>query len=151
MRGIVSEPPKMILTLVPEVGAEGQDGAPESAGPPLVIDVTVSRRQETGALVTGEFALSDTHTHTAAHPVRLPKLQRRFGPVFEDVLASMEEIRFAFPGWPQEAFPVCFVENGDGSAPASYGLVAGNLVDLQTLDGHGDVVGGDVEGGDLLV
>ena len=62
----------------------------------------------------------------------------------------MEEVRFALPGWPQEAFPVCFVENGDDSTPASYGPVAGNLVDLQTLDGHGDVVCGDVEGGGLF-
>ena len=71
----------------------------------------------------------------------------RGGPVFEDVLASVEEIRSAFPGWLQEAFPVYFVENGDGSAPASNGPVAGDIVDLQTLDGHGDVVCVDVEGG----
>ena len=42
---------------------------------------------------------------------------------------------------------MCFVTNGDGSAPASYGPVAGNLIDLQTLDEHGDVVFGDVKGG----
>ena len=42
---------------------------------------------------------------------------------------------------------MCFVTNGAGSAPASYGPVAGNLVDLQTLDRHRDVVCGDVEGG----
>ena len=115
----------------------------------MVIDVAVSRRQETGGLVTGELALSGTHAHTAVHPVRLPKLQGHAGPVFEDALASVEQVRFAFPGWAQEAFPGRFVENGDGSAPASYGPVAGNLVDLQTLqtlDGHGDVVCGDVEG-----
>ena len=41
----------------------------------------------------------------------------------------------------------CIVENGDDEALASYGAVAGNLVNLQTLDGHGDVVCGDVEGG----
>ena len=39
------------------------------------------------------------------------------------------------------------VENGDGSAPASYGPVARDLFDLQTLDGRGDVVCGDVKGG----
>ena len=137
----------MILTLVPEVGANGQDGAPESAGPRLVIDVAVSRRQETGGLVTGELALSGTHAHTAVHPVRLPKLQGHAGPVFEDALASVEQVRFAFPGWAQEAFPGRFVENGDGSAPASDGSVARDLVDLQTLDGHGDVVCGDVRRG----
>ena len=46
---------------------------------------------------------------------------------------------------------MCFVENGDCSAPASYGPVARNLVDLQTLDGHRDVVCGDVKGGDLVL
>ena len=136
----------MILTLVPEVGADGQDGVTESAGPRLVIDVALSGRQETGALVAGELVLSGTHAHTTVHPVRLSKLQEHAGQVFEDVLASVEEVCFACPGWPQKAFPVCFVENGDGSTPASYGPVAGNLVDLRTLDGHGEVVGGGVEG-----
>ena len=42
---------------------------------------------------------------------------------------------------------MCFVENGDGSAPAAYGPVAGNLVDLKTIDGHEDIVCGDAEGG----
>ena len=42
---------------------------------------------------------------------------------------------------------MCSAENGDGSAPASDGPVARDLVDLQTLDGHGDVVCGDVKGG----
>ena len=44
----------MILTLVPEVGADRQDGATESAGPRVVVDVAVSGRQETGALGAGE-------------------------------------------------------------------------------------------------
>ena len=81
------------------------------------------------------------------HLVCLSKLQGLAGPVFGDVLASVEEIRFAFQGWPQEAFPVCFVYNRDGSPLASYGPVASDLVDLQTLDRHGDVVCGDVKGG----
>ena len=62
-------------------------------------------------------------------------------------MASVEEVRFAFPGWPQEAFPVCSAENGDGSAPASDGPVARDLVDLQTLDGHRGVVCGEVKRG----
>ena len=37
---------------------------------------------------------------------------------------------------------MCFLGNGDGSAPASYGPVAGTLVDLQALEGHGNVVCG---------
>lgn len=46
-----------------------------------------------------------------------------------------------------------FVEKGDDTASASYSYrpLAGNLVDLQTLDGHGNVVFGVVEGGDLVV
>ena len=76
----------------------------------MVIDVAVSRRQETGALGADELALSGTHAHAAVHPVFLCKLQGCAGPVFEDVLASVEEVRFAFPGWSQE--------NSDASAPA---------------------------------
>ena len=72
MHGIFSEPPKIILTLLPEVGADRQDGATEPASPRLVIDVAVSVRQETGALVAGEFTLDGTHAHTAVHPVLLP-------------------------------------------------------------------------------
>ena len=113
----------------------------------MVIGVAISGRQETGAFAAGELALSGTHAHMSVHPVGLSELQGRAGPVLEDVLARVEEVRFAFPGWPQEAFSMCFVTNGDGSAPASYGPVAGNLVDLQTLDGHGHVVCCDVEGG----
>ena len=141
----------MILTLVLELGADGQDGATESAGPRVMIDVAVSGRQETGALVAGKLALSGTHAHTAVQLVRLSKLQGRAGPLFADVWARVEEVRFAFPGWPQRAFSVRFVEDGNGSAAASYGPVAGNLVDLQTLDGHGAVVCGDLGGGEFGV
>ena len=112
-----------------------------------MIDVAIPWRQETGALVAGELALSGTYAHTAVHPVSLSKLHGRAGSVFEDVLARVEEVRFSFPGGPQEAFPVRFVGNGHRFAPASCGPVAGNLIELQTLDGHGDVVCGDVEGG----
>ena len=62
----------MILTLVPDVGADKQDGATESTGPPVVVDVAVSGRQETGALGAGELALSGTQPHAAVHPVCLP-------------------------------------------------------------------------------
>ena len=95
-----------------------------------MIDVAVSERQDTGALVAGGLALSGTYAYTAGHPVRLSKLQECASPVFKDVLASVEKVCFAFPGWPQKAFPVCFVENGDGSAPALHGPVAGKLIDL---------------------
>ena len=135
----------MILTLVPAIGTNGQDGATGSASPRFVVDVAVSARPETGALVAGELALSSTHANTAVHPVRLSNLQGRAGPIFEDLLASVEEVRFAFPRWRRRPFPVYFVEICDGCAPPSYGSVAGNLVDLQTLDGHGDVVCGDME------
>ena len=97
----------------------------------------------------GEFALSDTRAHTAPHPVRLSKLQERAGSVFEDVLARVKEVRFAFSGQPQEAFLLCFVEHGDDSAPASYRPATGNLVDLQTFDGHGDAVCVDCEKGGI--
>ena len=146
MREKKPSPPKIILTLAPEIGADGQDGTTESAGPRLMIDAAVSGRQETGALVAGELALSSTHAHAEEHAVRL-SFMGRAGPVFKGVLARVEEVLFAFPGWLRGGFPVCLVENCDGSFPASYGPVAGNLVDLLPLNGHGDVVCGDVEGG----
>ena len=59
----------MILTPVPEVGADRQDSATESSDPRVVVDVPVSRRQETGALGAGELALSGTHAHAAVHPI----------------------------------------------------------------------------------
>ena len=46
---------------------------------------------------------------------------------------------------------MCFVENDDGSAPAAYKPMTGNLVNLQTLEGHGAVICGDVEGRGLVV
>ena len=69
MCGNFSKPPKIILILVPEVGADRQDGATESAGPRLVIDVAICGKQETGALGAGELALSGTHAHAAVHPI----------------------------------------------------------------------------------
>ena len=42
---------------------------------------------------------------------------------------------------------MCFVDNGERSAPAAHGPVAGNLVELQTLDGHGHVACDEVERG----
>ena len=81
----------------------------------------------------------------------LSKLLGRASPAFKDVLTGAKEVRFAFPRWPQKAFSVRFLAGGDESTPASYGPVAGNLVDLQTLDGHGDVVFGNVDGGGIDV
>ena len=141
----------MILTLVSEAVVDRQDGATELANQRSAIDIPVPKRQETVALAPGEVALSGTHAHTAERPIRLSKLQGRAGPLFADVWARVEEVRFAFPGWPQRAFSVRFVEDGNGSAAASYGPVAGNLVDLQTLDGHGAVVCGDLGGGEFGV
>ena len=60
----------MSLTLVPKVSAARQGGAAEPASPRSLVDVAVSRRQKTGALVAGEFASSGTHAHTAVRPVR---------------------------------------------------------------------------------
>ena len=64
----------MILTIIPEVSADGQGGATELAGPRSAIEVAVSWRQEAGALVAGELALSGAPVHTAVHKIRLSKL-----------------------------------------------------------------------------
>ena len=71
--------------------------------------VPISARQEAGALAAGELALSAAHAHTVVHPVHLSMLKGYAGSIFEDVLARVEEVRFSFPGWLREAFPVCFV------------------------------------------
>ena len=55
----------------------------------------------------------------------------------------MLEVHLSFPRWLEEAFPVGFVENGYDSAPAAYRAVAGDFLDLQALDGHGNLVLGD--------
>ena len=149
MCGNYPAPPQMILTPVPEVGADRQDSATESSDRRVVVDVPVSRRQETGALGAGELALSGTHAHKAVRSVFMCKLQGRAGPVFEDVSASVEEVRFAFRGMPPLAVHVRFVENGDGSAPTSYGPVARDRVDVRTFDGPGDVICSDVQGGGI--
>ena len=79
----------MNLTLVPEVGADRQDGSVETASPRLLVDVAVSRRQKTGALVAGELALSGAHARTVVRPINLSKLQGRAGPVVEDASARV--------------------------------------------------------------
>ena len=80
MLGKKSEPPQVILTLAPNVDAVRQDDAAASASPCSLVNVGLSRRQKTGALVAHEFALSGTHAHTVVRPVRLPKLKGRAGP-----------------------------------------------------------------------
>lgn len=48
----LAEPPMMIAGLVPEVGADGEDGAAETVGPIVVCDEAVAWGQESGALVS---------------------------------------------------------------------------------------------------
>ena len=43
-----------------------------------------------------------------------------------------------------------FIEDDNDSAPAAYRAVAGDFLDLQALDGHGNVVLGDVVRGGLV-
>ena len=54
------------------------------------------------------------------------------------------EVHLSIPRWLEEALPVGFVEDGYDSAPAAYRAMAGDFLDLQALDGHGNVVLGDV-------
>ena len=71
----------MSLILVPGVSTDRQGGAAETANPRFLVDVAVSKRWKTGALVTSELALSgDTYANTAACPVRLSTLPGRTGP-----------------------------------------------------------------------
>ena len=127
MPGNVPEPPTMIFILVPEAGADKQDGAADSASPHFP-----------ATMRTRWYTLFGCRRSAARRPSRIK----------EDVLARIKEVRLTFPRRPQEAFPVWFVENGGDSASASYGLAAGNLVDLQTPNGRGN---GEVEGGGSCV
>ena len=63
-------------------------------------------------------------------------------PVVEDMLTRANEARFAF-----QALAMYLLGNGNASAPASYGPVAGNVVDVQALDRYGDVMFDNVEWG----
>ena len=50
--GDFAEPPVKIAGLVPEVGADGKDGAAEATCPFLVRDEAVAWRQKSGALIS---------------------------------------------------------------------------------------------------
>ena len=76
-----SEPPKMILTPVTDVGIDRQDGAAEPASPRLLVDIVASRKQKMGALVLGEHTSNGTHTHATLRPALLPELRGSAGPV----------------------------------------------------------------------
>ena len=58
--GDLAEPPVMVAGLVPEVGADGEDGAAETIGTILVRDEAVAWRQLWGALGWREFSLGST-------------------------------------------------------------------------------------------
>ena len=60
------------------------------------------------------------------------------------------EVHLSLPRWLKEALPVGFVEDGYNSAPAAYRAMAGDFLDLQALDGHDNIVLGDVVGGGLV-
>ena len=50
--GDLAEPPMMIAGLVPEVGADGENGTAEATCPILVCDEAVAWRQKPGALIS---------------------------------------------------------------------------------------------------
>ena len=140
MRGKTFAPSNISPTFAHDVGAFRQDSAAEPASPHLLVDlqqIPVPRREK-----------SDIHALTAVRLVLLPTLQGRTGPAVGDVWARVKDVPFTLRRRLQKASSVCFVENHDYSAPASYRpVVTGNLIELQTLNGHGNVDGGHVEGG----
>ena len=60
------------------------------------------------------------------------------------------EVHLWLPRWMEEALPIGFVKDGYDSALAAYIAMAGDFLDLQALDGHGNVVLGDVVGEGLV-
>ena len=60
------------------------------------------------------------------------------------------EVHLSLPRWLEETLPVGSVEDGYDSVPAAYRAMAGDFLDLQVLDGHGNVVLGDVVRGGLV-
>ena len=135
----------MILTLI---GSDEHDGATEPAGPRLAILTYNSCIREAGKERPCRGRTS-VERHPRAYsgipgsPVEVAGARR---PSIEDVLAKEEEVRFAFPGWPQKSFPVCSVENGDFH-PGLERSGGCKSCQLLRLDGYGDVICGDVEEG----
>jgi hypothetical protein len=79
----------MVAGLVPEVRADGEDGAAETVDPIVVCDEAVAWRQKSGALISGEFALGSTDAHATVHPISLLKLKWCAGPVSKNMLPGM--------------------------------------------------------------
>ena len=94
--------------------------------------------------VTGKFPTGGADPHVAVEAIGLAVLVRGASPVLQDVVLRVLKIRFPFPGGTSKTFPVGLVENREDTTTAAYGLVAGDLVDLETLHCGGDVVLGDV-------
>ena len=91
-----------------------------------------------------------THAHTAVHPVRLSKLERGAGPVFEDVSRAWRRSASRSQDGRRRPFPCVSYRTAMAPPRPRTDRWLENLVDLQTLDGHGDVVGGDMERGGFI-
>lgn len=66
--GDLAELPMMVAGLVPEAGADGEDGTAETIGPILVRDKAVAWRRNSGALISCDFSLGSTDAHEAVQP-----------------------------------------------------------------------------------
>ena len=94
--------------------------------------------------------MGGTDAHATVQPICLLELKWYAAPVLEDMLSEVLEVHLSLPRWLDEALPVGLVEDGDDTAPATYLPVTGDFLDLQALDGHGNVVLGDVVNGGLV-
>ena len=74
--------------------------------------------------------MGSTDAYATVQPIRLLELKWCAGPVPEDVLSEMLEVRLSLPRWLEEALPVSLVEDGDDTAPATYRPVAGDFLDI---------------------
>ena len=93
------------MILAPEVSVDRQDGAAEPASPRLLVDVAIYTQEA---------------ENYGGVPCSSAEVRARTAPVVEDVLARVKEVRLTFRRRAQKVFPVCYVENGDDSAPASF-------------------------------
>ena len=97
VREDLAEPPVMVEGLVPEVDADGEDGAAETIGPILVRDKAESWREKTGALISREFSLTSTDALATVQPICQLELKWCACPATKNVLPEALQVHLSLP------------------------------------------------------
>ena len=142
--GNLAQPPETVLSFVPEVGSDRENGVCEAFSPHVAGDAFVARGSGAMTCSSGKFSLGGAYAHVAVKTIGLAVLIGGACPVLKDVVTRVLKVDFTFPGGADEAFPVGLVEYGDDTTTAANRLVASDAVDFQALNGSRNVVFGDV-------